>query len=140
MPYAKFEDGRVVYPPHNDGNCVNVHLDAAYCEAHGFTLKTPEEIAAFEAENPVMADRSALEAAYANFRTVCSAIGSLIGNSEFKGGFEEIPTFANSDAAQSQQGIILSLQLTFADKQCTYEAAKLGIGQPQWWNECWNNQ
>lgn len=140
MPYAKFENGVVIYPPHNDGNCVNVHLCEEYCEAHGFTLKTPEEIAAYEDEHAETVDRTALEAAYANFRAVCSAIGTLIGNPDFKAGFEEIPSFADSEAAQSQQGIILSLKLTFADKQCTYEATKLGIGQPQWWNECWNNQ
>lgn len=140
MPYAKFENEAVIYPPHNDGNQVNVHLDEAYCLARGYTLKTAEEIAAYVSENAATVDRTALDAAYTNFRAVCSAIGTLIGNADFKGGFDEISSFADSEAAQSQAGIILSLKLTFADKQCTYEAAKLGIGQPQWWNECWNNQ
>lgn len=58
MPYAKFENGVVIYPPHNCGNCVNVHLDPSYCDAHGFTLKTDEEIAAYEAEHPVSVAQS----------------------------------------------------------------------------------
>ena len=58
MSYAKIENGVVIYPPHNDGSRFNVHLDAAYCEAHGFTLKTQEEIAAYEAEHAATVDRS----------------------------------------------------------------------------------
>lgn len=53
MTYAKFENGAVIYPPHNCGNRVNVHLDPSYCESNGFTLKTDEEIAAYEAEHPL---------------------------------------------------------------------------------------
>lgn len=140
MPYAKFENKAVIYPPHNDGNQINVHLNPAWLADNGYTLKTPEEIAACVSENAATVDRTALDAAYVNFRAVCSAIGTLIGNENFRGGFDEISSFADSEAAQSQAGIVLSLKLTFADKQCTYEAAKLGIGQPQWWNECWNNQ
>jgi len=134
------EDGTLSDPPHNSGNKINVHLDADWLAKNGYTDMTDEQIAAYEAEHTVTVDRTALDAAYTNFRAVCSAIGTLIGNADFKGGFDEISSFADSEAAQSQAGIILSLKLTFADKQCTYEAAKLGIGQPQWWNECWNNQ
>ena len=35
--YAKIISGKVVYPPKNDGNRVNVNLDNAWLAEHGFT-------------------------------------------------------------------------------------------------------
>ena len=42
--YAKIENGEVVFPPHNDGNHFNVHLDPVWLVEHGYTDMTQEEI------------------------------------------------------------------------------------------------
>ena len=137
MAYKKEINGILIDPPHNDEGNVNVHTNIPWLIEHGYTDMTDEEIAQYAASSTV--DRADLEAAYTSFRAVCSAIGALIGNADFKGGFDEIAAFQNLESAQSQTGIMLALRWMAADKQCTYEAAKLGIGQPAWWNECWNN-
>ena len=40
MDFSKFakldENGQIVYPPHNDGNKINVHHNAEWLAAHGF--------------------------------------------------------------------------------------------------------
>ena len=45
MPYAKIEDGVVIYPPKNDGNHFNEHRDKEWLAAHGYRFYTPEELA-----------------------------------------------------------------------------------------------
>ncbi len=49
MPYAKIVNGAIVYPPHNDGNRINVHLDSEWLSANGYTDMTEEEIAQYAA-------------------------------------------------------------------------------------------
>ena len=34
--FAKLVDNRIVYPPHNDGNHINVHHDIDWLTQHGF--------------------------------------------------------------------------------------------------------
>ena len=45
--YAKIEDGKVVFPPHNDGDHYNVHLDPVWLSEHGFIDMSEEEIAPY---------------------------------------------------------------------------------------------
>ena len=45
--YAKIEDGKVVFPPHNDGDHYNVHLDPVWLAEHGFTDMSEEELAPY---------------------------------------------------------------------------------------------
>lgn len=47
MAYAKIVNGQLVYPPHNDGGRVNVHLDAAWLAEHGYSEMTDGEIAQY---------------------------------------------------------------------------------------------
>ncbi len=47
MSYAKIENGVAVFPPHNDGNRINVHLDPAWLAEHGYVNMTEEEIAQY---------------------------------------------------------------------------------------------
>ena len=46
MDFTKFakldENGNIVYPPHNDGNHMNVHVDPQWLEEHGFEEHTQE--------------------------------------------------------------------------------------------------
>lgn len=45
--YAKIEEGKIVLPPHNDGDHYNVHLDPAWLAEHGFTDMSEEELAPY---------------------------------------------------------------------------------------------
>ena len=45
--YAKIEDGKIILPPHNDGNHFNVHLDPAWLAEHGFRDMSEEELAPY---------------------------------------------------------------------------------------------
>jgi hypothetical protein len=79
------------------------------------------------------------EAACAQFRTLCAAIGEFIGDAEFKGGFDEYTEFATSEAyAQNPvKGNELAIQWSALNELCKYEGAKIGLGQPEWWYKCW---
>jgi len=50
--YAKIEDGKIVLPPHNDGDRYNVHLDPAWLAEHGFRDMTEEELAPYRPKPP----------------------------------------------------------------------------------------
>ena len=81
-----------------------------------------------------------LNAAYIDFRNICGAIGMLIGDPNFTGGFDEMKGFSENPASQTAEGIALSIKWIAADKICTYLASKLGIGQPDWWYQCWEQK
>ena len=82
---------------------------------------------------------SPFEAACAQFRTLCAAIGEFIVNAEFKGGFDEYAVFATSEAYASNpvKGNALAIQWSALNELCKYEGAKIGLGQPDWWYRCW---
>ena len=86
---------------------------------------------------PITPDTTEFDAACVSFRAVCAEIGNLIGNPDFKGGFDEMAEFETSEAALTAAGIALAVKWMAADKLCTYLASKLGIGQPEWWYRCW---
>ena len=50
--YAKIEDDNLIFPPHNDGNRCNVHLDPQWLAAHGFRDMTEEELAPYRPKPP----------------------------------------------------------------------------------------
>ena len=79
------------------------------------------------------------EAACGQFRELCAAIGAFIGYPGFRGGFDEYTEFATSEAyAQNPvQGNALAIQWSALNELCKYEGAKIGLGQPDWWYECW---
>ena len=79
------------------------------------------------------------EAACAQFRTICAAIGQFIGAENFHGGFGEMASFASSEAYQANpvMGNGLAIQWSAANEQGKYFGSKIGLGQPQWWYRCW---
>ena len=95
---------------------------------------------------PVSDDRERFEAACENFRFVCSQIGKLIGK-EFKGGYDDISSAAEYIYAQdltTEQGkenVIRANSLmaawSGANDFCIYEGKRIGLGQPDWWKDCW---
>jgi len=50
--YAKIEDGKIILPPHHDGNHFNVHLDPDWLAAHGFRDMSEEELAPYRPQPP----------------------------------------------------------------------------------------
>ena len=50
--YAKIENGKIIYPPHNDGNHYNVHLSPTWLAEHGFTDMSEEELAPYRPKPP----------------------------------------------------------------------------------------
>lgn len=84
---------------------------------------------------PVRKDYTDFNKACEKFRSVCAEIGLLIGKSDFKGGFDEMEGL--EDKLATPEGLVLATKWNAADKLCTFEAKKLGIGQPQWWYRCW---
>ena len=50
--YAKIEDGKIVLPPHHDGDHYNVHLDPAWLAEHGFRDMSEEELAPYRPKAP----------------------------------------------------------------------------------------
>ena len=79
------------------------------------------------------------EAACAQFRTLCAQIGAFIDDPDFKGGFDEYTDFATSEAYAENpvQGNALAIQWSALNELCKYEGAKIGLGQPEWWYKCW---
>ena len=45
--YAKIVNNQIVTPPHNDGNKINVHLDAEWLAANGYTDMIDAELAQY---------------------------------------------------------------------------------------------
>lgn len=42
--YAKIVDNKIIFPPHNDGDHYNVHLDPVWLQEHGFRDMSDEQL------------------------------------------------------------------------------------------------
>lgn len=83
------------------------------------------------------ADHSDFNLACDLFKSVCAQIQELTGE-QFRGGYDEILNFMNSDLSKTDGAKDIGLRLTFADLACNHEAKKIGLSSPQWWYKCWN--
>lgn len=92
------------------------------------------------AESSKIIDISGFETACAYFRQICSEIGSLISDSEFRGGYDDMPVFYAHDEYKTDKGVQLAIAWAGANDLCKYEASKLGIGSPDWWYRCWEDK
>jgi hypothetical protein len=103
---------------------------------------TEAEIAEYIAARDAGPDMTAFVAACAQFRQVCTQIQSFAGLDAFQGGFDEAMAFLQSAAfaADKTEGNYLFTLWVGADKYATYEAGKIGLGQPAWWHDCWETQ
>ncbi len=132
MQYAIDSESRII-AVHDDGQ----NLTGLY---PNLNIVHSEQVFELDSILPpeAIADRSDFDAACARFREICGEIGKLAGNPEFKGGFDEMTAFQESVAFATTEGIRLSLAWNAANELCKYEGAKIGLGQPAWWRECWN--
>lgn len=71
------------------------------------------------------------------FKAICLEIGNNIGDPTFKGGFDEMYLFKQSSFANTLEGIKLAVFWSAANDLCVYTGKKIGLGQPEWWYECW---
>lgn len=140
MPYAKIENNEVIYPPKNDGNHFNVDKNPQWLAEHGFSMMSDEELSQYAVTDEI--DTTAFQNACAQFKSVCRQIGEAIGVSNFTGGFDEYATFINSDYAKENpaQASLLASMWSGANEYAKYEGAKIGLGQPEWWYRCWEQE
>ena len=115
---------------------------ADYANAHGLIVIELENGKYTCAEPPPAppdppVDRTDFDNACAMFRAVCSKIGAMLGVEDFRGGFDEMLIFQQSETFKTLEGLHLAMEWSAANELCKYEGAKIGLGQPQWWHECW---
>lgn len=88
----------------------------------------------------VTKDTADFEYACMYFRQICGEIGKLIGNNDFKGGYDDMTVFYEHDAYKTDKGMQLAIAWSGCNDLCKYEAGKLGIDSPEWWYRCWQSQ
>ena len=140
--WLKEQNEKLIPPPENfyDGQRwqMNFPKNEAAMTAYGWRDWTDSEIDAWEAEHPEpQPDRTNFDAACATFRAVCVSIGEAIGVQGFKGGFDEMAAFSAHPVSDTLAGVKLAVAWSAANELCVYEGRKIGLGQPEWWYECW---
>ncbi|MBQ9501869.1 MAG: hypothetical protein IJU70_06910 [Lentisphaeria bacterium] len=143
--WYKEENGKLVSPPANyptpEGTICNFPADPEAMTRCGWRDWTAEELEAWQEAHPApKPDTSAFDAACQQFRAVCGRIAAAANLPDFRGGFDEMADFAASPVYQTVQGLALALEWSAANELCKYEGAKLGLGQPQWWYQCWGDK
>ena len=82
-----------------------------------------------------------LDAACDKFVEVSLDIGDFIGDTDFRGGIDEIDTLYQSEAAQRDpnRALILAARWIAADKALNHWASKddVGLASPACWWYCW---
>lgn len=82
-----------------------------------------------------------MDAACDNFVEVSLDIGDFIGDSDFRGGIDEIDKLYQSEAAQQypEQALILAARWLAADKALNHWASKddVNLASPACWWYCW---
>ena len=73
------------------------------------------------------------------FRQICSQIGTLIEDENFKGGYDDMLTFYNHEAYKTDKGVQLAIAWSGCNDLCKYEASKIGLDSPEWWYRCWSD-
>ena len=140
--WVKLENGKAAYPPENKDKTVgatvhvNYWLEEDNLTAAGYEQKTQEEIDAYIADFEA-ARTAAFRSACEKFREICAQIQAYFELEAFTGGFDEMPLIQTSDKFLTIQGQVLAQSWSAANLLCTYEAAKIGLGQPDWWYQCW---
>jgi hypothetical protein len=122
-----------------NGKTYDTLPDPLHTEAGEVSPMTDERFVALGGTIEDDGQPTPFEAACAQFRAVCSDIGTFIGDLGFRGGFDEYSVFATSEAYQQNpvQGNALAIKWSAFNELCKYEGAKIGLGQPDWWYLCW---
>ena len=89
---------------------------------------------------PPPPDTTDFDDACAKFRDICYIIRQAIGDPGFKGGFEEMTKLQQAPIYNTIEGLQLANAWSAVNDLCTYEGSKIGLGQPQWWYACWEQE
>ena len=138
--YAKIENDILIFPPKNSGNMMNVDKNIQWLTENGYTDMSAEEIA--EYGQSLERDLTNFNNVCQIFKSVCHQIGTFIGNPDFKGGFDEYTEFITAEATQENpaQASLLASMWSGANEYAKYEGEKIGLGQPDWWYKCWEEE
>ena len=101
---------------------------------------TKEEWEIIERTNKKEQNTTDFETACAYFRQICGEIGALMGEQNFRGGYEDMPRFYAHPSYKTSEGLALATAWGGCNDFCNHEAKKLGIGSPDWWHKCWQLQ
>ena len=102
-------------------------------------IYTQQEWEAETAKHKKIEETSDFDNACLRFRQICSEIGLLIGDENFKGGYDDMLTLYNHDAYKTDKGVQLAIAWSGCNELCKYEANNIGLGSPDWWFRCWSN-
>lgn len=141
MSYVKIENGVLVKPPYYDkvSGMVNCHLNETWLLQNGYENWTDERIKEwYENNSNNSIDTTDFDTACSYFRQICGEIGVLMGVSDFKGGYDDMPVFYAHESYKTDKGMQLAIAWSGCNDFCNHEASKLGMGSPDWWYKCWN--
>lgn len=143
MKWLKEENNRLVKPPvfDKETGIVNCHVNTTWLLNNGYNQWTDQQEIEWYKNHykQVQINTTDFDNACQVFRQICSKIGELIGDENFKGGYDDMMTFYNHASYKTNEGMQLAIAWSGANQLCKYEANKLDIGSPQWWYKCWNN-
>ena len=112
------------------GTCISPVSEATFIE-YGGTISEDDEPTHMEL----------MDAACDNFVAVSLDIGTFIGDTDFRGGIDEIDKLYQSEAAQQypEQALILAARWLAADKALNHWASKddVNLASPACWWYCW---
>lgn len=58
----------------------------------------------------------------------------------FKGGYDDMITFYSHNAYKTSECMQLAIAWSGCNDLCRYEANKIGLGSPEWWYKCWEDE
>ena len=149
--YLKEQNGSLIPPPltfTTPGGTVieNFYANEILLQQYGYKNYTQQELAQWyqtkQAATPLL-NTYYFDQACRQFREICSQIGAAIGKPDFKGGFDQMLTFAQSPVYSTVAGLQLAVAWAAANQSCQHEAAKLGIYKPgdaTWWYMMWQQE
>ena len=145
MPWIKVNNSnRLETPPIFDKNSgvVNCHLNEEWLINNGYENWSDEQILSWNNEHfpPIQIDTTDFDRACSYFRQICGEIGTLMDDPNFKGGYDDMPIFYAHDSFKTEKGMNLAVAWAGCDLFCNHEAKKLGLGSPEWWYKCWEQQ
>ena len=141
MKYLKQQNDKLIFPPIYDTETglVNCHLNIQWLLNNGFTQWSDQQIKQWYQQHGISTqiDTTAFDTACSYFRQVCQEIGILMENNSFKGSYDEMMLFYNSDAYKTDRGMQLAIAWSGCNDLCNYEGSKIGLESPLWFNKCW---
>lgn len=102
-------------------------------------IYTQQEWEAEVTKNKKQIDTTAFNTACSYFRQICKEIGNLIGDNQFKGGYDDMISFYNHEAYKTDKGVQLAIAWSGCNQLCKYEGELIGLSSSEWWYKCWQN-